>query len=306
MSSGRDRSPASADGWVECRCGSRHWGRSGAAGLLLTDGARVVLQHRAEWSHQGGTWGLPGGARHIEESAVAGALREATEEAGVDASRVRPFATSVLTHPDWSYTTVLARTQADLPVSATDDESLEVRWVPLEQVSDRPLLPAFEDAWPLLRTMLDVDPHVIVDAANVVGSLPDGWWRDRRGATARLIRRIDPLAAVGVPAGFADLPGEHWWPTWHVVTEGAARGARTTARGAGTTARGAGTTATSAVEIIEAPGSGDDAIAALAGSLDKAGASVIVTTADRELQRRCEHATIATPGQLLALLDAFP
>ncbi|PNG19000.1 NTP pyrophosphohydrolase, partial [Streptomyces cahuitamycinicus] len=38
---------------------------------------------------------------------------------------------------------------------------------------------------------------VVVDAANVVGSVPDGWWRDRRGAAERL---RDRLASEGVPA----------------------------------------------------------------------------------------------------------
>lgn len=272
-----------ADGWVECRCGSRHWGRNGAAGLLLTDGERVVLQHRAEWSHQGGTWGMPGGARHADESALAGALREAAEEAGVDDGRVHPFATSVLTHPDWSYTTVLARTDAGLHVEATDAESLEILWVPLSEVTERPLLPAFEDAWPQLQAMLGVDLHVVVDAANVVGSRPDGWWRDRRGAAEKLMQRLENLATAGVPAAFADLAGERWWPTWHVVTEGAAKGAR-------------GTGASTAVEILEAPGSGDDTIAEQATDLAASGASVVVVTADRELRRRCESAGAAVVG----------
>lgn len=281
-----------ADGWVECRCGSRHWGRNGAAGLLLTDGERVVLQHRAEWSHQGGTWGVPGGARHADESPVAGALREAAEEAGVEAARVHPFATSVLRHPDWSYTTVLARTDPDLPVEATDDESLEIRWTPLSQVTERPLLPAFEDAWPVLREMLATDLHVVVDGANVVGSRPDGWWRDRRGAAERLIGRIEELAETGVPATLPDLPGERWWPRWHVVTEGAARGAGRT-----------GTS--SAVEIREAPHEGDDEIVAQAAALTDRGATAIVITADRELSRRCERAGAAVVGPR-TLLDLLP
>lgn len=285
-----------ADAWIDCRCGSRHWGRHGAAGLLLTDGARVVMQHRAEWSHQGGTWGMPGGALHVEESAVAGALRESAEEAGVDAERVRPFAASVLAHPDWSYTTVLARTDPDLHVEATDAESLEITWVPLAAVTDRPLLPAFEAAWPQLRTMLAVDLHVVVDAANVVGSRPDGWWRDRRGAAERLLARLDALAAIGVPAAFVDLPGDTWWPAWHVVTEGAARGA------------GPPTRARSAVEVIPAPGSGDDAIVEVAANLAARGASALVVTADRELRVRCESAGAAVvgPRSLLSLLDPVP
>src|SRR5688572_10459824 len=33
---------------------------------------------------------------------------------------------------------------------------------------------------------------VVVDAANCVGSVPDGWWRDRAGATRRLRDSIEP------------------------------------------------------------------------------------------------------------------
>ena len=60
------------DGWVPDPDGSRYWGVHGAAGLLLLaplpDGVTgVLLQHRAAWSHQGGTWALPGGARDSHE-----------------------------------------------------------------------------------------------------------------------------------------------------------------------------------------------------------------------------------------------
>ena len=70
------------DGWVIDRDGSRYWGVNGAAGLLLRapldDGSTgILLQHRAVWSHQGGTWGLPGGARDSHESAIDTAVREA-------------------------------------------------------------------------------------------------------------------------------------------------------------------------------------------------------------------------------------
>ena len=64
----------------------------GAAGLLLRaprpDGTpAVLLQHRAPWSHQGGTWGLPGGARDSHETAEQAAVREAHEEAGLPSER---------------------------------------------------------------------------------------------------------------------------------------------------------------------------------------------------------------------------
>lgn len=35
----------------------------------------------------------------------------------------------------------------------------------------------------------------IVDGMNVIGSKPDGWWRDRRGAMRRLAERLDQLAS---------------------------------------------------------------------------------------------------------------
>ena len=74
------------DGWVRCAQGHRHWGRFGAAGLLVVAGGRLLLAHRAFWSHHGGTWGIPGGARDGAESARDAALREAVEETGLDAA----------------------------------------------------------------------------------------------------------------------------------------------------------------------------------------------------------------------------
>ncbi len=155
------------DGWVECACGRRHWGLFGAAGLLLArrDGAGrptdVVLQHRAPWSDQGGTWGVPGGAVGPDETAAQGALREAEEEAGIDPAAVRVVGERVLDHGPWRYTTVLAEVVDGTPVEprATDAESIEVRWVPVDDVAGLDLLPAFADAWPGLRALLDGAPE---------------------------------------------------------------------------------------------------------------------------------------------------
>lgn len=146
---------------MECACGLRHWGLCGAAGLLLArrdDAGRataVVLQHRVEWSHHGGTWGIPGGARMPDEDAATAALREAREEAGIDPVSVRIRGEHVLSHPDWSYTTVLADEIEEVHPAVTDAESLELRWVGVDDVATLPLLPAFADAWPTLREQLD-------------------------------------------------------------------------------------------------------------------------------------------------------
>ncbi|MFI1830766.1 NTP pyrophosphohydrolase [Streptomyces sp. NPDC020412] len=118
-----------------------------------------------------------------------------------------------------------------------------------------------------MRTLL------IVDGANVVGSVPDGWWRDRRAAAERLRDRLAPLAAEGVPA----LPG----PLDVVlVVEGAARGVPPV----------------DGVRIEEASGSGDDLITELASEAARAGRACAVVTADRGLRARVTAVGATTLG----------
>jgi hypothetical protein len=96
---------------------------------------------------------------------------------------------------------------------------------------------------------------LIVDAANVVGSVPDGWWRDRAGATERL---RDALARSTV----CTEPNE-----CVLVVEGAARGV----------------ISIPGVHVVAAPGSGDDTIVELVRDAIK---PVRVVTADRALRQR--------------------
>ena len=148
------------DGWTECTLGHRHWGRFGAAGLLAvtqrTPTARtpyVLMQHRAAWSHGGDTWGVPGGARGSTETALAAAQRETVEETGIDVAQVVPVAEHVADHGSWSYTTIVATVPVRLPV-VPDRESIALRWVPVDEVTSLPLLPAFAAAWPALLRLL--------------------------------------------------------------------------------------------------------------------------------------------------------
>ncbi|SEH85276.1 ADP-ribose pyrophosphatase YjhB, NUDIX family [Leifsonia sp. CL147] len=135
--------------------GQRFWGRFGAAGLLVHDLRRgVLLQHRADWSHFGGTWGLPGGARHADETAVQGALREAAEEAAVPPEDVRVLFESVLDLGFWSYTTVVAQAIRPFEPHMADVESIELRWVAVPEVTGLPLHPGFAASWPQLRARL--------------------------------------------------------------------------------------------------------------------------------------------------------
>ena len=143
------------DAWVFGPNGEKFWGRFGAAGLLVWNrDSGILLQHRVGWSHFGGTWGLPGGARNQGEDAEAGALREAREEAGVDPSAVAVLFSSVLDLGYWSYTTVVVEAAEAFAPVIGDAESLELRWVGEDAVEGLPLHPGFAAAWPALRERL--------------------------------------------------------------------------------------------------------------------------------------------------------
>jgi len=105
-------------------------------------------------------------------------------------------------------------------------------------------------------------PLLVVDAANVVGSKPDGWWRDRAGAAERL---RDGLVVVA-ERGIADLPGPL---DVLLIVEGKAKGIKPI----------------SGVRVESAPNSGDDAIVDAVAAAAKS-RRVIVVSADRELRRR--------------------
>ncbi|MGH3808557.1 MAG: NUDIX hydrolase [Pseudonocardiaceae bacterium] len=273
------------DGWAHCCDGRRRWGRFGAAGLLLrapdAQGRPLVLmQHRAPWTHYGDLWGMPGGARHRDETPVQAALREAVEEAAVEPGRVRVRG-AMVEHPGgdaWSFTAVVADVTEPLAVQP-NHESTELAWVPEPEVAALDLHPAFAASWPSLRVAGVV---LVVDAANVVGSRPDGWWRDRAGAAERLLREV---AAAG--PGVLPLPhrGFGWVTRPVLVLEGVAARAPDVA----------------GVEVVRAPGSGDNTIVDIVRS---AGDPVIVVTADRSLRARLPpHARPLSPTTLLSWLS---
>lgn len=110
---------------------------------------------------------------------------------------------------------------------------------------------------------------LVVDAANVVGSVPDGWWRDRAGAAARLHRALVS----------ADLP----FDAVELVLEGKAR--------AGVPAGAEG-----AVTTTHAPGSGDDEIVRRCREHAASGAAVTIASADRGLLERLTHLCVTSTG----------
>jgi len=125
---------------------------------------------------------------------------------------------------------------------------------------------------------------LLLDAANVVGSRPDGWWRDRAGATARLLARLAAVVGRELPLGDG-APVR--CTAVVVVVEGRARDVP----------------APAGVELVRAPASGDDALVEAAARL---GPDVVAVTADRGLRDRLpEGVAVAGPGRLLAVLDAL-
>lgn len=116
--------------------------------------------------------------------------------------------------------------------------------------------------------------RIVVDAANVVGSRPNGWWRDRAAAASRLATALQSMVDAD--------PGTEVV----LVLEGAARAGHE----AGTTGR---------LLVAHAPASGDDEIVRQAA----AGADLVVTS-DRELRRRVAPVPAEGPGWLLRQLDA--
>jgi 8-oxo-dGTP diphosphatase len=301
----------SGDAWVEAPDGKKYWGSFGAAGLLVVDPRHgILLQHRATWSHFGGTWGLPGGARHQGETAVEAALREAHEEAGVPEAHLRLLFSSVLDLGYWSYTTVVVKAVDEFTAEIGDAESLELRWIAPGDVADVPLHPGFAASWPQLHSELDRPVLLVVDSANVVGTRPqEQWWKDRAAATERLAARLQGLAARGVPGKELSLGFDTWWPEIVLVTEGQAASADLAEPASALAAP---------VRIVRAEGSGDDSIVEEVASALAAGADadadedaairprVYVVTADRELAARvgATGAAVLSPSLLWRLLDA--
>jgi 8-oxo-dGTP pyrophosphatase MutT (NUDIX family) len=266
------------DQFVHCGLGHRHWGKYGAAGLLVHHGEMVLLQQRSALSLGPKTWGLFGGARERDEPPVTAALRETAEESTLDVGEVRIRGLLREDHAGWTYDTVVADLPTMPDVAPASWESMGARWVPAGEVEELDLFPAFAVTWPRVRAAMR-RTVLIVDTANVMGSRNDGWWRDRHGAATRLRDQIDVLE--GVPLAPFDVA----FPDLLMIVEGKARGV------------GDG----KQVTVIDSPGEGDDTIVDTARERADPEADVYVITADRELRRRCTAvgASVLGPKWLL-------
>jgi hypothetical protein len=115
---------------------------------------------------------------------------------------------------------------------------------------------------------------LLIDAANVIGSRPTGWWRDRPGAAQELAERVRRAAADGK----LPLPVV-------LVLEGQARA-------------GVAEGVADGVEIVRAAGVGDDTLARLAAESSE---PVVLVSADRGLAERVRRSggEVVGPSWLL-------
>jgi hypothetical protein len=149
---------------------------------------------------------------------------------------------------------------------------------------------------------------LVVDVANVMGSRPDGWWRDRSGAAARLMASLVPLVAAEVAVPTTGVP------TTGVPTTGDLPAGVSSSGSPGSVVRidrivavveGRARTATAPVEldVVLAPADGDTSIVDVAEQVLAGGDVPLVVTADRGLRARLPSGSrIAGPGWLLSLL----
>ena len=126
--------------------------------------------------------------------------------------------------------------------------------------------------------------RLIVDGMNVIGSRPDGWWRDRKGAARRLVAQLQALAASGDDALTVVLDGR----PLPGLPEGAHRGV------------------TVYYATRPGPNAADDRIIDLIAA-DADPGSLTIVTSDRTLRERALHlrAEVVGAGALLRHLDAL-
>ena len=181
-------SPAyDGDGYTTCEQGHEHWGRYGAAGLLLkhTDPAtgisRYLLTHRSPEVHEGDTWSVPGGAMDSHETPHQTARRETEEELG---PIPEPMNQTLSTddHGGWAYHTVHGDVgQMFTPTIGPENwETQDAKWFTPEEIDELPLHPGFAKFWQkqkkgIFSKTADLVPH---DHPHEFNS--DEWDNDRK------------------------------------------------------------------------------------------------------------------------------
>jgi hypothetical protein len=163
------------------------------------------------------------------------------------------------------------------------------------------LHPGLAGSWAQLAPLVGARLDLVVDIANVMGSTPNGWWKDRAAAAERLLEALGGLVRVGMAdallgeAASGAVAG--WYPRVTAVVEGQAKAAAADA--------------VEGVDVVAAPGLGDDEIVEVARRLAAcqegapAASRVVVATADKALQARVRAAgaLVMKPGALLRAME---
>ncbi|KAI2640342.1 hypothetical protein GGS26DRAFT_537691 [Hypomontagnella submonticulosa] len=145
---------------------AQHWGRWGAAGILLYRynqlGEVEILLGK---TRKHGYWANIGGALNQGETPAAAALREFEEELGINIRDMATLESAVIVTqcPSWRYTTYVARLDQELDITKLKldlNEIVEVRWVTRRGISSFNVLREFQKTVDILGWLLppNLDP----------------------------------------------------------------------------------------------------------------------------------------------------
>ncbi len=118
------------------------------AGILFTDGQKILLLKRAPDDQDGSTWGLPGGGAQEDETAHETALRETKEECGLDRIPGQRFDTLEQDYANFSWTTFLYAVPDQFRLESLSAEHSDWAWFDLKTVQSI-------DLHPKLRPQMD-------------------------------------------------------------------------------------------------------------------------------------------------------
>lgn len=126
--------------------GSSYWGKK-AAGILFTDGEKVLLLKRSDKGDNANTWGIPGGKHRKGETDIANAIRETKEETGLDS--IPGYRFDSLTSQDGTHKFITyfyrINNLFDCDIS---DEHTDWKWFDINSVDNQDLHPKFKNNWP--------------------------------------------------------------------------------------------------------------------------------------------------------------
>ena len=111
------------------------------AGILFTDGDKILLLRRAPDDQDGDTWGLPGGGSHDEEKPHDTAVRETKEECGISKIPGTQFDIFDQKYPTFHWTTFLYAVTAQFKPKQLSQEHTDWQWFDLKSIKEVNLHP---------------------------------------------------------------------------------------------------------------------------------------------------------------------